>query len=197
MILLENVAYLVSDEQRIRAFSALRERVGLTPPQILMAPENTLIEIAKLGGMRPAARVEKLRLIARIALQEFDGDFDRVLKQPLTQAKKSLKQFPGIGDPGAEKVLLFSRTQPILALDSNGLRVLLRLGYGEELKSYSTTYRSAQDAVRNEMKEDFDWLIAAHQLLRRHGQELCKNVKPLCAQCPLKSNCSYYQDHSS
>lgn len=195
MILLENVAYLLSDERREQAFNALRERVGLTPPEILMAHEETLLEVAHLGGMHPAARVEKFRRIAQIALQEFDGDFARVLKQPLSQAKKSLKKFPGIGDPGAEKILLFSRTHPILALDSNGLRVLLRLGYGEERKGYASTYRSAQKAVESELKKDFDWLIAAHQLLRRHGQELCKNT-PLCSRCPLKSSCRYYQEEA-
>jgi len=197
MILLENVAYLVSDERREQAFNALRERVGLTPPEILMAHDETLLEVARLGGMRPAARVDKLRRIAQIALQEFDGDFDKVLKQPLAKAKKSFKKFPGIGDPGAEKILLFSRTQQILALDSNGLRVLLRLGYGEERKSYSSTYRSAQDAVEGELKKDYDWLIAAHQLLRRHGQELCKTTVPLCPQCPVKSSCRYYREHQS
>jgi endonuclease III len=195
MILLENVAYLVSDERREQAFNTLRERVGLTPPQILTAHEETLLEVARLGGMHPAARVEKLRRIAQIALQEFDGDFDKVLKLPLAQAKKSLKKFPGIGDPSAEKILLFSKTHPILALDSNGLRVLLRLGYGEERKSYSSTYRSAQEAVKEEMKKDYDWLIAAHQLLRRHGQEMCKNTKPMCPSCPVKSSCRYYQEN--
>lgn len=193
LILLENVAYLVSDERREQAFNTLRERVGLSPPEILTAHEETLLEIARLGGMHPAARVEKLRRIAQIALQEFDGDLDRVLKQPLPRAKKALKKFPGIGDPGAEKVLLFSRTHPILALDSNGLRVLLRVGYGEERKSYSTTYRSAQEAVAGEMKKDIDWLIATHQLLRRHGQELCKATEPRCPRCPIKSSCRYYQ----
>src|SRR2546426_4041219 len=182
LVLLENVAYLLSDDRREQAFNALRERVGLTPPEILMAHEETLLEVAHLGGMHPAARVEKLRRIAQIALHEFDGDLDRVLKQPLAQAKKSLKKFPGIGDPGAEKILLFSRTHPILALDSNGLRVLLRLGYGEERKSYSSTYRSAQEAVEGELKKDYDWLIAAHQLLRHHGQELCKTARPLCSR---------------
>lgn len=195
MILLENVAYLVGDERRAQAFDALRERVGLTPPEILMAHDETLLEVARLGGMRPAARVDKLRRIAQLALQEFDGDFERVLKQPLDKAKKSLKKFPGIGDPGAEKILLFSKTHPILALDSNGLRVLLRLGYGEERKSYSSTYRAAQDAVAGELKNDYDWLIAAHQLLRRHGQELCKSAAPLCPQCPVKSSCRYYREH--
>jgi endonuclease-3 len=194
MILLENVAYLLSDERRDQAFNALRERVGLTPPEILMAHEETFLEVARLGGMHPAARVEKLRRIAQTALQEFDGDFDNVLKQPLAQAKKLLKKFPGIGDPGAEKILLFSRTHPILALDSNGLRVLLRLGYGDERKNYASTYRSAQEAVESELKKDFDWLIAAHQLLRRHGQELCKNTRPLCSRCPVKSSCQYYQE---
>ena len=195
MILLDNIAYLVSDDRREQAFNSLRERVGLTPPEILMAHEETLLEVAHLGGMHPAARVEKLRRIAQIALQEFDGDLDRVLKQPLAQAKKSLKKFPGIGDPGAEKILLFSRTHPILALDSNGLRVLLRLGYGEERKSYSSTYRSAQEAVESELKKYFDWLIAAHQLLRRHGQELCKTAHPLCSRCPVKQYCVYYKEN--
>jgi endonuclease-3 len=196
LILLENVAYLLSDERREQAFNALRKRVGLTPPEIVMAHEETLLEVASLGGMRPAARVEKLRRIAQIALQEFDGDLDNVLKRPLAQAKKSLKKFPGIGDPGAEKILLFSRTRPILALDSNGLRVLLRLGYGEERKSYSSTYRSAQEAVNDELKKDFDWLIAAHQLLRRHGKELCKTNEPMCPSCPVRSDCRYYQRSS-
>jgi endonuclease-3 len=198
MILLENVAYLVSDERRERAFDVLREKVGLTPPEILTAHEETLLEVARLGGMLPAARVEKLRRIAQIALQEFDGDLDKALKQPVTQAKKSLKKFPGIGDPGAEKILLFSKTHPILALDSNGLRVLRRLGYGEEQKSYGATYRSAQEAVqeavKDEMRKDFDWLIAAYQLLRLHGQQLCKTTTPLCAKCPVRASCRYYQE---
>lgn len=195
MILLENVAYLVSDERREQAFNALCERVGLSPPEILTAHEERLMEVARLGGMHPAARVEKLRRIAQTALQEFDGDLGTVLKQPIAQAKKLLKKFPGIGDPGAEKILLFSKTQPVLALDSNGLRVLLRLGYGEERKSYAAMYRSAQEAIASELRRDFDWLIAAHQLLRRHGQELCKTAGPLCASCPLKSSCRYYQQN--
>jgi len=193
MIVFENISYLVSDERRQKAFAALRERVGLSPPEILMATDETLLEIARLGGMHPVGRMEKLRRIAHIALQEFNGDLDQILKKPISQAKKSLKRFPGIGDPGAEKILLFSNTYPILALDSNGLRVLLRLGYGEGRKAYSAAYRSAQVAVEKEMKNDFKWLIATHQLLRRHGQELCKSADPHCPECPLKSSCSFYE----
>lgn len=193
MILLENVAYLVGDEQRAEAFDALADRVGLSPVDIVTAPDEKLLEVARLGGMLPASRVEKLRRIANIALQEFDGDLGSILKLPAAKAKRALKKFPGIGNPGAEKILLFTRTQPVLALESNGLRAMMRLGYGEEQKTYSATYRSVQRAVEQELRKDFDWLIEAHQLLRRHGQELCKRSEPRCAECPLTLNCRFYQ----
>jgi hypothetical protein len=51
---------------------------------------------------------EKLLAIAKIAFQEFDSDLRSVLKKPLPQAKKALKRFPSIGDPAAEKILLFT-----------------------------------------------------------------------------------------
>ena len=70
MVLLENVAYLVGDEQREEAFDGLRDRVGLSPVDIVTAHDEKLLEVARLGGMLPAARVEKLRRIANIALQE-------------------------------------------------------------------------------------------------------------------------------
>ena len=86
--------------------------------------------------------------------------------------------------------------QPLLALESNGLRVLVRLGFAEELKNYSATYRAAQEAVKDQWKEDCDWLIGAHQLLRQHGQESCRRSEPLCNACPLTSRCRYFRDHN-
>ena len=69
----------------------------------------------------------------------------------------------------------------MMALDSNGLRVLYRLGFAEEQKNYSATYRLVQDEIHEQLPPDCDSLIRAHQLLRQHGQELCKGSKPRCA----------------
>jgi endonuclease III len=193
LVLFENVVYLLSDEKREAAFRALKENVGTSPVEILSASHDKLFKIAKLGGMLPEARVERFRNIAQIALQEFEGDLASELKAPLPKAKKALMKFPSIGEPGAEKILLFSRSHPVLGLDSNGMRVLLRIGYGEESKSYSTTYHSVRDAVRSELRPDYDWLIKAHQLLRRHGQEVCRRAEPLCRACSVKANCQYYK----
>src|SRR5262249_12017072 len=136
--------------------------------------------------------VEKLQRIAQIVEDEFGGDLNPVLRQPLAQAKRAFKRFPGIGDPGAEKILLFCRAHPIFALESNGLRVLLRLGFGEEQGNYASSYRSVKEAVEKELKRDCDWLIRAHQLLRQHGQETCRRTRPDCPGCPLTKVCRYY-----
>jgi endonuclease-3 len=192
MILWENVAYLADDDRRREAFQTLKKRVGTQPEQILSAPDEAILEVTRHGILADQFS-KKLRKCAQIALEEFDGDLRPVLKLPFPNAKKALQKFPGIGEPGAEKVLLFTRSYPILALESNGLRVLLRLGFGEEKKSYSTTYRLVQKAVEEGLENDYSWLVEAHLLLRHHGQELCKRSKPKCRKCPLAADCEYYQ----
>jgi len=192
-ILWENVAYLVSDEKRASAFRALTKTVGTSPEKILSAAPEALLEVASLGGMRHQDRAARLRSIAEIALRDFHGDLSSVLALPLPKAKKALKKFPSIGDPGAEKILLFTRATPLLALDSNGLRVLTRLGFGEEKKSYDATYRSAQAAAEPQLRTGCPERIRAHQLLRRHGQELCKRNEPLCPVCPVSRVCAFFQ----
>jgi endonuclease III len=194
IILFENVAYLADDDKRAAAFAALKKKVGTKPQQILKASLKQLEEITRMAGIVPELRAQRLRQIAELAHYIFKDDLAAELKKPLPQAKKSLKKFPSIGDPGAEKILMLTRSYPVLALESNGLRVLLRLGFAEEQKSYSAGYRLVQAALAGELPADYDALIEAHQLLRQHGQELCKRTRPLCeADCPLTADCAYFR----
>jgi len=190
-ILWENVGYLVDDERRREAFAALKRKVGTDAADILAASDAVLREVADLGGMLPEARVAKLRRISGIALKRFGGDVGPVLGEPVPRAKAALTAFPGIGEPGAEKILLFSGTRPLLALESNGLRALLRLGYGDERKSYAATYRSVQAAAEAGLPETCPARVRAHLLLRRHGQELCRRSRPRCDLCPLAASCDH------
>jgi endonuclease-3 len=190
LILWENIAYLANDQRRAAAFDQLKRNIGTRPKQILAARHPELATVGKAGILADVS-AEKLLTIAKIAYEEFDSDLGPVLRKPLAQAKKALKKFPSIGDPGAEKILLFTRSYAVMALDSNGLRVLCRVGFAEEQKNYSTTYRLVQNAIRQQLPTDYDSLIRAHQLLRQHGQELCKRSGPKCMSCPLKNGCDY------
>src|SRR5258706_1389918 len=74
LILWDSIGYLVDDDRRAAAFEALRKEVGLTPIEILAASMTQLVRITKLGGIHPEQRAQRLKEIAHIVLNEFDGD---------------------------------------------------------------------------------------------------------------------------
>jgi endonuclease-3 len=192
LVLWENACYLLPDERRREVFESLREQVGLTAKAIAAAPDDILLPLAKRGGMRPETRVFRWREIARITLTQFAGNLDAILDEPYAKAKRALKQFPNIGDPGAEKILLFCGMAEGLPLESNGLRVLVRMGYGREQKAYGAMYRSVENDLTAELKTaGAQELSLAHRLLREHGKTLCKDKNPHCGECPLLRECDY------
>ena len=189
LILWEQVGYLVPDVQRRRAFAALRTTVGLQPAAILAASSAQLEEIARLGGPIAAqARAGRLRESAELVLGHW-GDLRSALGLPVSQARRALAQFPMIGEPGADKILVFTKRARLLPLDSNALRVLQRLGLTPDAKDYRAAYRRAQETLAAALPMDHDWLIAAYHLLRLHGQELCRRSAPACSRCPLRARC--------
>jgi len=176
LVLRENVAYLVDDATRDRCMAALRDGVGLEPEAILAAGDAQLAAV--VTGPRPGDRIERLRRCAELRM-----------------AGAPWRAYPGIGGPGAERIELFGAERAVLALDSNGLRVLYRLGYGEPSRTYATAYRSAQRAAAAELPADLAVLQHAHQLLRRHGQTTCTRGSPDCPACPLRDQCAAALGH--
>src|SRR5439155_20569616 len=134
------------------------------------------------GGMLPEHRADKVMASARLANR-------------IGVSEKTLRKFPSVGEPYADRILLFNGNKVTLAPDSNALRVLLRLGYGEESKNYAATYRSAVNATSAELP-DAKFAQRAHILLRRHGQEVCKRTAPRCEVCPIRKDCAWYSANS-
>lgn len=193
LVIWENCAYLVDDARRAAVFRALKRAVGLAPAALLATPLPALAELIREGGMLPLRRAAKLHAAAEIVLEIGPARLRRVVKRSPQTAKRLLRQFPGIGEPGADKILLFCRAARALGPDSNALRVLVRLGYGQASDNYERQYRSAVAAAAGELPRDAARLIQVHQLLRRHGQELCKRTAPRCDARPLASGCRWYR----
>jgi endonuclease III len=191
LVLWENACYLLSDERRAAVFAGLREQVGLDAAAILKADPAVLLSLARMGGMRPETRVFRWREIARITQDQFSGNLDGILKEPYAAAKKALHQFPNIGAPGAEKILMFCGMASGLPLEWNGLRVLTRVGYGRSGKNYGAMYKSVQEAVAAELPRGAAAVSRAHLLLREHGKTICKNNGPLCHECPVEGLCAF------
>ena len=196
MILWESCAYLVDDARRAEVFRSLEKKVGLSPEAILNAPDAVLLDALRGSGMRIPDRAERLRRCAEIAEEIGIGTLRRAVKKDPAAARKLLKKFPGVADPGADKTLLFNGSLVTLGPDSNILRVLVRLGFGRKEKDYSKTYRKSAEAVAAELPADFAGLVRARELLRRHGQQLCRRNHPLCEACPLSERCVAFRTKS-
>jgi endonuclease III len=190
LLLWEQVGYLATDEKRLLAYQQLEKEVGLEPAAILAAPSSVLTRIVRMGGsIAIAQRVQRLRAVADRVLETWSGNLSRALKLPFEAARKELKKYPAIGEPGAERILVLSGAYPVLGLDSNGLRVLQRLGYGKPMRTYAATYRSVQAAASSQLPKTVPARREAYLLLRHHGQTLCRRSAPRCSACPVQPDC--------
>jgi len=190
MILWENVGYLIDDERRAALFAEFTERVGLCADDIAAARDTVLLDIARCAGMRPEERVAKRRRIAQITTARAGGDLNAALAT-LTPAKAAalLRAYPAIGEPGADKIMLFAGLDVRPAVDSNGVRAMLRLGLCREGKSYGASYRAATAALRTHGKATRAWFTDTYRALKAHGRAVCKRTEPLCVACALSVTC--------
>jgi endonuclease III len=158
MIVYLNCGYPATDTSCAKGFDALRREVGLSPKELLAAPKAKLAKLMRMGGIVPEQRADRLKEIARRVKEGFGGKLTVVLKKRMQEekkqpgkairgAKKILQEFPVIGEPSAEKILLFSKLAPIAAVPSACVRVPIRLFVGEEGKNYAADYRAAREIL--------------------------------------------------
>jgi endonuclease-3 len=204
-ILFVNCGYPATDASCTKGYEALKREVGTKPDEILAAPKEKLAKLMRLGGIVPELRAERLKTIAQMVNELFGGDLQRALgkmmqdeKMPadkrIRRVKAALKEFPVIGEPGADKILLFARLATVAAVPSACVAVPQRIRFGTEDKNYSAGYRAAQEAMSAELPETFDARQRAYLLLKRHGAEICKRTKPKCEICPVGGMCAYFRE---
>jgi endonuclease III len=142
--------------------------------------------------MVPQLRAARLKHIAKRMRAEFAGGLLAALRRaPAPAARRLLKSFPGIGDPGADRILLFAEIAPVAAVPSSCPHVLVRLESAREPERYSATYAQAQRRLAAALPGNPGALRRAYLLVQRHGRSLCKRSRPLCAGCPLATRCAY------
>ena len=100
--------YPASDAACERGWKSLTAITGIEPEKLLAIPMPKLAAALKPGGMVPELRALRLKEIAARVKDEFGGDLRSALSGPISDARKVLKKFPNIADPGADRILLFS-----------------------------------------------------------------------------------------
>lgn len=184
--------YPASDDACAKGWASLTTSVSVTPEALLAASPETLATALKPGGMVPELRALRLKEIAMRVQDQLGGDLRNALQGPLDQARKQLKKFPSIADPGIDRILLFAHIAPIAAIPSNCPHVLVRILLGRERENYRVNYREAQADVESQTPAAFDARTRAYLLLKHHGQQTCKRTNPHCDQCPVSQKCAFF-----
>jgi endonuclease III len=208
MIVFVNCGYPATDVSCSKGFEALKREVGLKPEDLLDAPKAKLAKLMRLGGIVPELRAEKLKEIAKMVKEQFGKDLLAALKKCMLEEKKQsgkgirsakgvLQKFPVIGEPGAEKILLFSKLAPVAAVPSACVEVPMRIWFGDAGKNYAADYRAAREVLNVGLPATFEARQRAYLLLKKHGQEICKRSTPKCELCPVTAQCSYFQSKAA
>jgi endonuclease-3 len=183
--------YPASEERCAKGWQLLSSRIGIAPKQLLSSKTAALVSALQAGGMVPKLRAARLKEIAARVQDDFAGDLRSALARlSASQARKTLKSFPGIGNPGADRILLFGKLAAVAAVPSSCPHVLVRVEHGSDGDKYTAAYAAARSMLDG-LPATFAPRIRAYLLINRHGHELCKRSKPACASCPLEAKCAF------
>lgn len=179
-----------SDSNSHRAYELLRARYP-TWRDVQLAPDDELAETIRVGGL---ANVKTLRIkqcLAAIEAKHGTLDLSHLHDAPLDEARRALRELPGVGPKTAACVLLFNLGMPAIPVDTHVHRVSRRLGLiGPNVSA------DAAHVVLEQLVDPTD-AYAFHVGLVRHGRRICKALRPLCDECPLADVCDYYHRGST
>lgn len=204
MIVFLNCGYPASDEKCAKGFDVLKREVGVAPGKLLAFPKANLAKLMRPSVIVPGVCAERLQGIALKVKTELGGNLAAALRNRMREArdqaekgikaaKKVLQEFPVIGEPSAEKILLFSRLAPVAAVPSAFVDVPIRIFIGEPGKNYAADYKAAREILDSGLPQTFKARQRAYLLLKKHGQEICKRSEPKCEICPFTAQCAYLQ----
>ena len=96
---------------------------------------------------------------------------------------EELCKFNGVGRKTANLTLSLGFNKPAICVDVHVHRIFNRLGYIKTKNPEETEF-----ALREKLPQKY-W-IDINTLLVTHGQNICKPIKPKCAECPIKEYCN-------
>lgn len=95
---------------------------------------------------------------------------------------EDLIKFNGVGRKTANLVLAKGFGIPAICVDVHVHRICNRIGYVKTKNPEETEF-----ALREKLPKKY-WLDI-NTLLVTHGQNICKPIKPICEECPIKNYC--------
>ena len=163
-----------------KAITNLRRENGLTPSALKNISLKSLSEWIKPAGYFNV-KARRLKNFIEFLFKEYNGQLDRMAKEPVDQLRKKLLAVNGIGPETADSILLYALEKPVFVVDAYTKRILSR----HYLIESDADYHEVQKKFTESLPTDTKMFNEYHALIVRLAKETCK-TKPLCERCPLK-----------
>ncbi|MGW8289498.1 MAG: endonuclease III domain-containing protein, partial [Candidatus Bathyarchaeia archaeon] len=128
MLIVTIISQNTADRNTARAFKRLSNKFEIKPEVLANAEISSIEDALKTAGLY-RSKSKTIKQVSKIILEEFHGSMQPILALPLEEARKTFIQMPGVGPKTADVVLLFSRGQPTIPVDTHVKRVSKRLGF--------------------------------------------------------------------
>jgi endonuclease-3 len=137
----------------------------------------------------PEQKAPRLQQILQLITERHGKlSLDFLAEMNVSNAREWLEKLPGVGPKSSAATLSFSNLRSkALPVDSHHFRVALRLGIIDAKIGEGKANRLLEQLLPASFtaKEVFD----NHQVMMRHGQQVCFYYNPACATCVLLDLC--------
>ena len=176
-----------SEKNSFKAWEQLSSNISVDPYTLSKTDPKVIAELIRPAGLH-VQKAKAIVLAAKYVVNELGGDFNKLLKLPVEEARRRLVSIPGIGWKTAD-VVLCMQGKPTIAVDTHISRVSVRLGF---------TKTRRYEEVRKKLMELYDPkdYHKVHLLLILLGRRYCKARNPLCSKCPVRHLCPSRQHGS-
>lgn len=171
-----------SDRNSTRAYIGLTKRFKIAPNVLARASESAIRNAIKPGGLYNI-KAKRIKKLAQVILDRYNGDLRKVTKLSKDRAREELLKLPGIGPKTADVFIGYCMNQDIFPIDTNIERVVKRIGIVDKNVKYVEIQKALAKILPPKKQ------LRGHELLIRLGRDFCGVRKPLCNKCPAKLLC--------
>lgn len=178
-----------NDKNRDRAYELLRLKYK-NPYELINADKEEIAETISVAGLqnKKAGRIKES--LKKIKEKRGELEIDFLKDKSLKEAKRWLKELPGVGPKSAAVILNFDFNKSAFPVDTHVFRISKRLGLIPSDSTREKAHELLEEMTPDKEMEEF------HLNLIRHGREICKAPTPLCNKCFLTNLCNYFKNET-
>ncbi len=177
-------------------FASLKERFA-TWDDLLDADRDEVDSLLRPGGLGDKKCTSLFGALERLRERFGSCTLEPARSWPDAELEAFLCSLPELHTKSAYCIMLYAFGRSVFPVDTHVGRVLARLGPYRELglEMRGLDHKQLQQMLADLVPPPLRYSLHVNLLV--HGREVCRAVKPLCGECPVRSFCRDFRDREA